>query len=141
MKNLFRNTGNVFILCLLAVAVLLLNSGVSFAAGALLTDDTYTDAHHAAAQFAVKPHMKVNDSAEQTGYLKFDLSTLPPGVTGDDVEKATLILYVSDIKNEGVFEVRRIGAPSPLGRWNEWRVGEWDCSSRYDVCLFPSIDC
>ena len=64
----------------------------------------------------------MNDSAGQTGYLKFDLSTLPPGMSEDAVEKATLILYVSDIKSEGVFEVRRIGPPNALGGWNEWSL-------------------
>ena len=44
MKKNIRNAGNVYIFsCLLAVAVLLLSSGVSYAAEALLTDDTYTD--------------------------------------------------------------------------------------------------
>ena len=123
MKKKFQGIGSIHLFCLLvAVAVFLLSSGVSYAAQALLTDDTYTDANHASAQYAVKPYVKVNDSAEQTGYLKFDLSTLPPGVTGDDVEKATLILYVTNLKSEGIFEVRRIGTPSPLGGWNEWSL-------------------
>ena len=122
MKKNLQSAGYASLFCLLAIAVLLLSSGVSYAAEALLTDDTYTDVHHASAQYAVKPYLKVNDSAGQTGYLKFDLSTLPLGMTGDDIEKATLILYVSDIKSEGIFEVRRIGAPSPLGGWNEWSL-------------------
>ena len=122
MRKNLQTAGNVAIFCLLAVAVLLLSSGVSYAAMALLTDDTYTDAHHASAQYAVKPDVKVNDALGQTGYLKFDLSPLPPGMTADAVEKATLLLYVTDIKREGIFEVRRIGPPSQLGGWNEWSL-------------------
>ena len=73
MKKKFQGIGSIHLFCLLvAVAVFLLSSGVSYAAQALLTDDTYTDAHHASAQYAVKPYIKVNDSAEQTGYLKLD---------------------------------------------------------------------
>jgi hypothetical protein len=121
MKKNLQSSGNVLILSLMIAAVLFFCSGVSYAAEALLTDDTYTDAHHTSTSYATKPEIKVNFAVGQTGYLKFDLSPLPPGMMSDAVEKATLILFVTDIKKSGQFEVRRIG-PSAVGGWNEWSL-------------------
>jgi len=52
-------------------------------------------------------------------YLDFDLSTLPTGLTGANVAKATLVLYVSAVSGSGTFDVYEVLAP-----WNEGTITE-----------------
>ena len=71
--------------------------------------------------------MKISSSPVQTGYVKFDLSTLPAGKTGDDVAKAVLTFYVSNVKKEGVLDIRTIASvPAP---WNEYALTSGNASS------------
>ena len=59
--------------------------GVSFAVQAILTDDTYTDTGSSTSNFGTNAVVKVKASTlkstnTQTGFIKFDLSTLPAGL-------------------------------------------------------------
>jgi len=73
---------------------------------ATLTDDSYvTDA--STSLHGTKPTLKVQDSTthDSSTYLKFDLSTLPAGVTAADVDKATLTVFVTKVSGTGPVSV------------------------------------
>ena len=52
--------------------------------------------------------------SEQRAYLKFDFSPLPTGVTGTNIVKATLVLYVNTLRHAGSFDVVAVN-----GVWDE----------------------
>src|SRR5437763_8366226 len=111
---------------LLAVAC----PGTSHAAQATLMDDTYTSSASTqrATNFGTNGALRLQDPAlasiEQTVYLKFDLSTLPGCPSscppGNEVNKATLRLFVSHVKHPGTFSVVGIG-PSTVP-WTEGTI-------------------
>lgn len=47
-------------------------------------------------------------SSVATSYVKFDFSTLPAGLVGGDVAKATVKLWADSVAATGSFDVRRI---------------------------------
>ena len=102
---------------LVVMVSLLFFAGLSFAASAALTDDTYADSTKPSKNFWNK-QIIVNNSKGQTGYVRFDLGSLPAGATGADVEKATLTFFVSKVTNAGSLDIRRINAPSTV-QWEE----------------------
>ena len=85
------------------------------ASPARLTDDSYTRAGSAAG-FGKRTTLDVSltGSGTERTWVKFDLSTLPPGTVGSNISKATLTLWVNKIRTPGAFEVRRV-----LGGWQE----------------------
>ncbi len=96
---------------LLAVAVLLLSPGRAPAVQAILSDDAYTAAGAPTTNFGASEDVHVGGSKKT--FLKFDFSTLP-AVTGADVEKATLTIFLSDVVAPGSFTVRLVTGP-----WDE----------------------
>ena len=102
MKNCSTGKSKVLVLALLALAVVLLCSGASFAAQGLLTDDTYADSTHVAKKYWNAPIVKVTAAPFQAGYFKFDLSPLGDK-PADAIEKATLILFVDECKEGRIF--------------------------------------
>jgi len=95
---------------LLAVAVLLLSAGRAPAVQAILSDDAYTAASAPNTNFGATEDLHVGS---RKTFLKFDFSTLP-AVTGADVEKATLTIFLSDVVAPGSFTVRLVTGP-----WDE----------------------
>ena len=83
--------------------------------------------HHHLANFGAKATMKISSSPVQTGYVKFDLFTLRAGTTSDDVAKAVLTFYVSNVKKEGVVDIRHIASVS--SPWNEYALTSDNASS------------
>jgi hypothetical protein len=82
-----------------------------------LTDDTYIKLDKPDSNFGDKKKVKVNDKdvgEECFGFAKFDLSPLPDGITGSDIEKATLRLWVKEVKQEGDIQIEIVGSP-----WDE----------------------
>jgi len=126
---------------LLIVAVLLFCSSTLFAANTRLTDDTYADAAKSSANYGTKATMKISSSPVQTGYVRFDLSTLAAGKTGDDIEKAVVTFYISNVKKEGTVEVRRIS--SSASPWNEYTLTSGNAASAAPIAelitSFPYI--
>jgi hypothetical protein len=53
-------------------------------------------------------------SPSQTTFIAFDLSSIPPGLTGSSISKATLKLYVSSVSTAGSFNVDMVN-----GSWSE----------------------
>jgi len=85
----------------------------SFAADGTLTDDAYTSVKTPNKNFGGDGVIAV-EGGEATAYLKFSLANFPAGVTGNDVMKATLKLWVNNVKNAGSFDVVRVN-----GAWTE----------------------
>jgi hypothetical protein len=56
----------------------------------------------------------VGSGGVRHGFARFDLSTLPAGVTGAEIAKATLRLWISDLQNEGSIDLHVVQGP-----WNE----------------------
>jgi len=111
-KILVNKTGSLAALLLLALALPFLFPGFSFAAQALLSDDAYTNSASPNSKFGNSATLLIGSST--TTFIKFDLSTLPAGAVGADIEKATLFLFVKSVKTDGSFKVVRV-----TSAWNE----------------------
>ncbi|MGH8607198.1 MAG: hypothetical protein ACREX9_07225, partial [Gammaproteobacteria bacterium] len=82
------------------LAVLPLWPTLSFAGvEAVLIDDAYTSSSSPSAKLGKKKSLLVSGSLRS--FLKFNLATLPSGIVGADVEKATLKLFVSKRRRAG----------------------------------------
>src|ERR1039457_1723294 len=68
------------------------------------SDDSYTLTSTPTANFGAKTTLEV-ESAGATTFVRFDLSGIPPTVTGAMVAKATLKIYVSTVTTAGSFNV------------------------------------
>ena len=101
---------------ILAATTLL--ASISLATEAILSDDTYASRSRvgipSASNFGKKPVMAVN--ANSTGFVKFDLSTLPSDTLWPQIQKATLKLYVGSVKTPGFIGVTNHTTPA---NWNE----------------------
>src|SRR5258708_21602784 len=53
-------------------------------------------------------------SGGATGFIRFDRSGLPPGLTSSSLSKATLKIFVSAVTTSGTFDVDRV-----TGAWTE----------------------
>jgi hypothetical protein len=86
---------------------------------ATLTDDASTVANAPAKntglQAVISVRLASNAEKRRDGYVKFDLAdTAPAGTTGAQVARATLRLFVQDVKAGGSFDVVRV-----LSAWTE----------------------
>src|SRR5213592_4539200 len=71
---------------IMAVAVEV-SLGASFAMEARLTDDTFASEKAPTAHLGARPMLQVSSRPASNTYIKFDLSGLPAGATGNDVAK------------------------------------------------------
>src|SRR5579859_1989406 len=90
-------------------------SSASLFAQAPASDDTFSSREWNA-NFGKLPFLAVQGPSSTT-YIKFDLSHLPQGVTGDEVRKATVRLFVSGVTHPGSFDVQRVSSA-----WNERKL-------------------
>lgn len=99
----------------LLVVLLLLTLGSLTAAYAQITPsaDAYTNTATPTINLGTKPLLDV-ESASQTTYIQFDLSSIPAGYTSANVAKATLKLYVNAVTTAGSFNVDFVN-----GTWSE----------------------
>src|SRR5271156_5877022 len=101
----------------LAVLVFTLVLGVSSAYGQLTpSGDSYTNTADPTTNYGAKTVLDV-ESASQTAYIQFDLSSIPSGYTGSDITKATLKLYVNAVTKAGSFNVDYVN-----GTWSEGTI-------------------
>lgn len=115
-KNLIKR--HFFILLLIGTAVLL--PSLSFGVEAIVSDDAYTYSGSKTAKYGAQPILSVRGVGGTTlkkSFIKFDLSTVPAGITGTEVKKATLKLYVSKLITWGSFDVLNV-----TGDWEEATV-------------------
>jgi hypothetical protein len=75
--------------------------------------DAYTNTAFPTMNFGAKPLLDIQ-SASQTTYIQFDLSSLPSGYTSANITKATLKLYVNSVTTAGSFNVDFVN-----GTWAE----------------------
>jgi hypothetical protein len=96
-------------------AILLVALCGCIAASAQITPsgDAYTNTATPTTNLGTKPFLDV-ESASQTSYIQFDLSSIPSGYTSASIAKATLRLYVNAVTTAGSFNVDFIN-----GTWSE----------------------
>ena len=85
------------------------------AASAILTGDTYTDANNPGENYGHTVTLKVDGSgaALKRAWIKFDLpSVLPAGTTAAQISKATLKLWVNNVKTAGPVSGYVVTGPS-----------------------------
>ncbi len=69
---------------------------------------------------------------DRHGFVKFDLSVLPDGITGADIEKATLRLWPTRIKGEGTITLHLVTDP--------WDEDTLMAEPYYDSFEFATVD-
>jgi hypothetical protein len=96
-------------------AFLLLMLGGCIAAFAQITPsgDAYTSTATPTTNLGTKPLLDI-ESASQTSYIQFDLSSIPSGYSSASIAKATLKLYVNAVTTAGSFNVDHVN-----GTWSE----------------------
>lgn len=110
-----KTANKIFLPALVAVAIGFACPSVSLAVQATLLEDAYTKSA-TASKFGTVATVVVNTTS--TGLLQFDISTLPPGVTADNVKGATLTLFVrGTVKTSGTIKLTRV-----MNSWNESSV-------------------
>ena len=77
------------------------------------SDDTYTLTTSPATNYGTNGGLQVQ-SGKATVFVRFDLSSIPPGYTSADIAKATLKLYVNSVGASGSFNVDYV-----VGSWSE----------------------
>ena len=77
-----------------------------------VSDDTFSSADRKA-NYGDKDYLAVQSPAS-TAYIRFDLSRLPQGITGEQINKATVRLWVSAVTQPGSLDVVRVASS-----WNE----------------------
>jgi hypothetical protein len=78
--------------------------------------DAYTNTADPTTNYGAKTVLDV-ESASQTSYIQFNLSSIPSGYTGADITKATLKLYVNAVTKAGSFNVDYVN-----GTWSEGTI-------------------
>jgi len=73
-----------------------------------VSDDAFATVNHHG-NYGKLPYLAVQGPDAET-YIKFDLSRLPEGTTGDQVKKATVRLFVSGFTHSGSFDVQRVAS-------------------------------
>src|SRR5438093_585996 len=94
--KLRKATGAVAIVVALIAAALLLGPGNASATQAIVDADTYVSN---TSQTVNSNYGQVNNlplTPTTRNYVRFDFSTLPPGTTGTNVSKATLVLFLNN---------------------------------------------
>jgi hypothetical protein len=84
----------------------ILSPCLALATQALLTDDAYTDATRPTQKFGGSGSLSINGNS--TAFIKVNLTTLPAGTTGADIDKATLIVFVNTVTRAGAFDVVQV---------------------------------
>jgi hypothetical protein len=75
----------------------------------VVTDDAFTFSQSPNANNGKEIALSVGPTSNS--YIRFDLSNLPAGTRGQDIAKATLILWVDPVGNGGSIDVFRINGP------------------------------
>jgi hypothetical protein len=107
MKNLTSKLRFISVLSLILLAC-------TAAYGQLTpSGDSYTNTAAPTTNYGAKTVLDV-ESASQTTYIRFDLSSIPAGYPSADITKATLKLYVNAVTKAGSFNVDYVN-----GAWSE----------------------
>src|SRR5258705_9731228 len=100
---------NTLVYMFLALAIVALAPVVSFGQGSTLERDTYTLSTSAASNFGSATIVRVSGSgsgAIGNGYFRFKMTpSLPVALTGDQIAKAAVKIYVSQVTSPGTLDV------------------------------------
>src|SRR5688572_29489516 len=84
-------------------------------------DDTFLEANSTQINGRTET-LRVGDDGDvlkYTSYIKFDLSTLPADLAAENIQRAILKLFVSEVAAAGEFEIRQV-----LNDWDEDTLDE-----------------
>ena len=81
---------------------------------AIPPDDASVSEASPSVRFGAKEELTVGGADGFRSYLRFDLSVLPEGVTGDQITKATLKVFLGRVTRRGGLDVAEV-----TGAWNE----------------------
>jgi hypothetical protein len=137
---------NKFLVAALVVMITgIVSPGPASATLAILTDDAFTDATRPNQKFGGLSSLVINRNSD--AFIKMNLSTLPAGVTGADIEKATLIVFVNTVTTAGAFDVVRVTSAwdeAALNVYSTPSLGTTEVSAvpiaRVDVKNFIVVD-
>jgi hypothetical protein len=83
-----------------------------------LTADSFTQASAATKNKGAGKTIELKSPAggplDKRAWVKFDLSTLPSGMTGEDIAQATLVVFANKVSTAGALDIRRVS-----GVWTE----------------------
>src|ERR1700674_164703 len=91
--------------------------GRALAQEATLSGDAYVSAANPSTNFGNTGTMLIRGNNNLRGFVKFDLSTLPAGTSGNGVAKAVLTFYVASVGTAGSFNVDVVN-----GNWSELTI-------------------
>jgi hypothetical protein len=77
-----------------------------------------------ASNFGTSPTINVGGAGAYQGLIQFDTSTLPSGITGANVDKASLTLFVNKVGSAGAIDINAANGP-----WTESAVNGTDAPS------------
>src|SRR5216683_7954847 len=112
LESSLRNGARIAALALLWSALLILRAPMALAVEAALTDDAYTIGG-SSTNTGIQGVLHVIDAGASTRktFIQFDLSSmsaLPSPLTGADVDKASLTLFVDGLGASGSIDVRQV---------------------------------
>jgi len=90
----------------LVCAALSLTPTLASAAGANASADTYISSSAPASNFGTAT--AVNVGGGNTGLIQFDLTALPPGLTGANINKATMTFFVNTVAIPGAVDISQV---------------------------------
>jgi hypothetical protein len=106
------------ILAVIFVALAVMAFPVMVAAqDATLAGDTYVSPASPTANYGNAGSIFIRGNNNVRGFVRFDLSNLPPGTNGNAVAKAVLTLWVNTVGTSGSFTVENVN-----GTWNELTI-------------------
>ena len=98
-------------------AVLVFAPERSWATTSMVIANTYINSSSklAHANFGSSPSLLIGNGS--SALLEFNLSSLPPGVTSSNIQKATLTFYVNQVAHPGGVDIFAL-----TGAWSQWTV-------------------
>ena len=114
--RILRSISRLTFAAVAAMAAIALSPSAAFADTVHVAEDAYTRAENPNQNKGSDKSIEVKDQTgkDRIGYAKFDFSTLPNDVVGDDIVKATLRMWIERVDGSGTIEVRRVEA-----NWDE----------------------
>ncbi|MDC6169619.1 DNRLRE domain-containing protein [Paucibacter sp. XJ19-41] len=95
--------------CLAPALLCGLPTGAAWAVDAVPAADTHISASLPASNFGALPTLNVGGGSQ--ALLRFDLGTLPAGLTAAKLQKASLVLYVNRVGTPGAIEAQTVYSP------------------------------
>jgi hypothetical protein len=97
-------------------------------------DDATIKLSSPATNYGTTSNLAVQGPNLHEAFIRFDLSVLPSGPQASDVNKATLRLLLSNVSEDGTFDVRLV-----TGMWSEKTLTYNNAPPA--VLLSPSLSC